>query len=197
MANHCYNFISLNGDNKSIKELAKRLTDTYDKFHYLNGWCDYVLKIRDDFNYIKEEDKRDYHHYGSKWFDFDVYVDDNCITIQGASAWSPMVKFTEDLCEVYNLSGSIEYEESGCDFGGYAVYIGEEEVDSGEFTYMEWKYRSDLTYWMEDMIEYLIELDDDELFLEIGEASIYASKEHISMLEEQLSKLKTESNINL
>jgi len=197
MANHCYNFISLNGDNKSIKELAKRLTDTYDKFHYLNGWCDYVLKIRDDFNYIKEEDKRDYCHYGSKWFYFDVCVEDNCITIQGDSAWSPMVKFTEDLCEVYNLSGSIEYEEPGWDFGGYASYIGEEEIDSGEFTYMEWKYRNDLSYWMEDMIEYLIELDDDELFLEIGEASMYASKEHISMLEEQLSKLKTESNINL
>ena len=197
MTNHCYNFISLNGDNKSIKELAKRLTDTYDKFHYLNGWCDYVLKFRDDFNYIQEEDKRDYYHYGSKWFDFNVYVDDNYITIQGDSAWSPMVKFTEDLCEVYNLSGSIEYEESGCDFGGYASYIGEEKIDSGDFTYMEWKYRDDLTYWMENMIEYLIELDDDELFLEIGEASIYASKEHISMLEEQLSKLKTESNINL
>ena len=183
MANNCYNFISLEGDNKSIKELAERLTDTYDKFEYLNGWCDYVLKIRDDFNYIKEEDKRDHYYYGSRWFDFDISVDDDCITIQGDSAWSPMEKFTEDLCEVYNLSGRIEYEEVGFDFGGYASYVGEEEVDSGHFTYMEWKYIEDRDYWLQEMLFKIESLDDEEDILnEFKETSKYASKKDLDKL---------------
>ena len=111
MANHCYNEIFLIGkDEESIKELKDRLTGTYDKFNYLNGWCDYVLKVRDDFDYNFDEDKRAHYFYGSRWFDFEVdYDDDNTLQINGDSAWSPMEKFTEELCKVYNLSGNLEY----------------------------------------------------------------------------------------
>ena len=110
MANHCFNSITLQGSEDAITKLAERLTDTYSKFNYLNGWADYVLGIRDDFDYSFENDERnDSHYYGSRWFDFDLEVTSDTIEMRGDTAWSPLEKFTEELCKVYGLEGSIYY----------------------------------------------------------------------------------------
>lgn len=84
MANHCYNHITLQGSADVLSKLIIKL-ETYNQFNYLNGWADYVLGVRDDFNYNFEEDERkDAYYYGSRWFDFDIEQDDpNRITIAG------------------------------------------------------------------------------------------------------------------
>jgi len=198
MANYCYNEIFLIGkDEESIKELKDRLTGTYDKFNYLNGWCDYVLKVRDDFDYNFDEDKRDHYFYGSRWFDFEVEDnDDNTLQINGDSAWSPMEKFTEELCKVYNLSGNLEYSEGGCDFAGITNFDSFGETSRQEFTYSEYEYKYlDKDYWIENQIEWLkvpkdsgVSKEDIDEF--VKEASKYASEEDINKILNSLNQLK-------
>ena len=193
MANHCYNEIFLIGkDEESIKELKGRLTDTYDKFNYLNGWCDYVLKVRDDFDYNLDEDKRHHYFYGSRWFDFEVEDnDDNTLQINGSSAWSPMEKFTEELCKVYNLSGNLEYSEKGCDFAGVTDFDPSGETSRQEFTYSEYEYKYlDRDYWVENQIELLQDVSKQDIDDFVTEASKYASEEDINKILNSLNQLK-------
>jgi len=135
MANYCYNSITLQGSEDAIAKLALKLTDTYSKFSYLNGWADYVLGIRDDFEYSFEDDERkDAHYYGSRWFDFDLEVTSDTIQLNGDSAWSPLEKFTEELCKVYGLEGIIYYSEHEMDFAGETRYNADGEVSRVEGT---------------------------------------------------------------
>jgi hypothetical protein len=189
MANHCYNEIILEGNKESIKELKDRLTDTYDKFNYLNGWCDYVLKVRDDFDYNFDEDKRDHYFYGSRWFEFEVEGDSNTIELRGDSAWSQMEKFTEELCKVYNLIGSIEYSESGCDFAGITEFDSNGETSRQEFTYSEYEYKYlDKYCWVENQTEWLRYESEETINDFIKEASNYASEEDINKILDSLSE---------
>ena len=196
MANYCNNQIHLEGDKESIKELRDRLTDTYDKFNYLNGWCDYILKVRDGFDYNFDEDKRDHYFYGSRWFEFDIEVDSNTISLRGDSAWSPMEKFVEELCKVYNLIGSIEYSEGGCGFAGITEFDSNGETSRQEFTYSEYEYKYlDKDYWIENQIEWLkvpkdsgVSKEDIDEF--VKEASKYASEEDINKILNSLNQLK-------
>tara|TARA_B110000503_G_C7033752_1_gene365170 strand:- start:375 stop:938 length:564 start_codon:yes stop_codon:yes gene_type:complete len=179
MANNCYNEIILEGNKESIQELRDRLTDTYDKFNYLNGWCDYVLKVRDDFDYNFEEDKRDHYFYGSRWFNFDIEGDSNDIQLRGDSAWSPMEKFVEEICKVYNLIGSIEYSEEGCDFAGITEFDSDGETKREEYSYEEYEYIYGTDSWVERNIEFLEGESKEDIDDFVKEASKYASKEHI------------------
>jgi len=192
MANHCYNEIFLEGNEESIKELKDRLTGTYDKFNYLNGWCDYILKVRDDFNYNFDEDQRDHYFYGSRWFEFLVdYNNDDTLQISGSSAWSPMEKFTEELCKVYNLKGTIEYSESGCDFAGITEFDSNGETSRQEFTYSEYEYNYlDRDYWIENQIEYLQDVSKEDIDDFVKEVSKYASEEDVNKVLNSLNQLK-------
>lgn len=188
MANYCYNSIHLSGDEGSIQELKNRLTDTYDKFNYLNGWCDYVLKVRDDFNYNFDEDNRDNYYYGSRLFDFDVEDSRYDLQISGDSAWTPLDKFTEELCKVYNLTGSIEYSESGCDFAGITEFDSDGKTSEEKWSYDEYEYKElDITQWIESKIEYLQDGSKEDINDFIKDASNYASEKHIN---EVLNNLK-------
>jgi hypothetical protein len=192
MANHCYNEIFLEGNEESIKELKDRLTGTYDKFNYLNGWCDYILKVRDDFNYNFDEDQRDHYFYGSRWFEFLVdYNDDDNLQISGSSAWSPMEKFTEELCKVYNLGGNLEYSEGGCDFAGIIDFNPNGEISRQEFTYSEYEYKYlDRDYWIENQIECLQDVSKEDIDDFVKEVSKYASEEDVNKVLNSLNQLK-------
>jgi len=190
MANNCWNTISLIGNKDSLKELEDRLY-TYDKFNYLNGWCDYVLKIRDDFNYIREEDERDAYHYGSKWFDFEINDDPFGMSINGDSAWSPLIEFTKQICKVYKLDGVIEYEEPGLDFAGIVTYGTEgNEVSNIERTYCENLYVNDRRCWLEEMMDTLPDYEEEDLLEELEVISKYTSKEDLCALRYTLSAQK-------
>ena len=188
MANHCFNSITLQGSEDAITKLAERLTDTYSKFNYLNGWADYVLGIRDDFDYSFENDERnDSHYYGSRWFDFDLEVTSDTIEMRGDSAWAPLVKFTEELCKVYGLEGSIYYSEPGMDFAGETHYNAEGEVSRIEGTCDMMAYNDDVSYWFESMLGKLEDADEEEIDEAIEEAMSYASAEHLNELKTLLN----------
>ena len=187
MANYCYNSITLQGSEDAITKLAERLTDTYRKFNYLNGWADYVLGIRDDFEYNFEDDERkDAYYYGSRWFDFDLEVTSDSIEMRGDTAWSPLEKFTEELCKVYGLEGSIYYSEHGMDFAGETHYDAEGEVSRIECTCDIMAYNEDVNYWFESMIGKLDGADEEEIDEAIEEAMGYATVEHLTELKKLL-----------
>lgn len=191
MANHCYNHITLQGSADVLSKLIIKL-ETYNQFNYLNGWADYVLGVRDDFNYNFEEDERkDAYYYGSRWFDFDIEQDDpNRITIAGDSAWSPLIKFTEELCKVYQLDGNIYYSETGMDFAGDVSFSKGTEISREECSCKEMNYKQDLSYWFEGMICVLEGADEEEIESSLEECAEYASEEHIEELRNLLNRIE-------
>ena len=191
MANDCYNSITLQGSEDAITKLAERLTDTYSNFNYLNGWADYVLGIRDDFEYSFEDDERkDAYYYGSKWFEFDLEITSDSIEMRGDTAWSPLVKFTEELCKVYGLEGSIYYSEPGMDFAGEVHYNANGEVSRIEGSCGMMVYNDDVCYWFESMLSMLEGADEEEVDEAIEEAMGYATAKHLR----ELIGLLTENN---
>lgn len=190
MANHCYNHITLQGNADVLTKLVARL-QTYNQFNYLNGWADYVLGIRDNFNYNFEEDERkDAYYYGSRWFDFDIdyQLGSETLVISGDSAWSPLIKFTEELCKVYQLYGSIYYCETGMDFAGEVSFSGGTEISREVGSCKEMNYKEDINYWFEDMICALEGADEEEIESALDEAASYAYEEHIEELRNLLNK---------
>jgi hypothetical protein len=112
MANHCYNYVTLNGDAEILEEISKKLR-TYDKFNYITNFFDYVLnkitfspELVDNNDDLDNNGVRDYNHYGTKWWDMHVNIEgieDNVLTISGDTAWAPPLQFIEELCIQYDL----------------------------------------------------------------------------------------------
>lgn len=194
MANNCYNHITLQGSADVLTKVVERL-ETYDQFNYLNGWGDYVLGIRDDFDYKWEEDERkDGYYYGSRWFLFDIELESDTLTISGDSAWSPLIKLTEEICKVYNLKGEIYYSESGSDIAGKLSFDGDKECNRIETTCKHMNYLEDVQYWLEDMIGHLDGADEEEVNSVLTEAATYASKENLNKLTQLIGYENNDSN---
>ncbi|MHA1784080.1 MAG: hypothetical protein ACTSVE_02680 [Candidatus Helarchaeota archaeon] len=172
MANHCYNWIRLNGKKESIEKLIPRLK-TYEQTNYVAEWGDYVLekgKIGDSEKVLLERHQRwaGYKRslrdiYGARWFDFHLEYDGNDLEeliIMGDSAWSPMIPLVQKICEHYQLDGIIEYEESGNDFAGRSVFNNKGEIVSEEdYCYDEWRYIEDRWSFIDYVVEYYEDLD--------------------------------------
>jgi hypothetical protein len=152
MANNCWNTVSFYGKPSEIKELTKRLI-TYSSFDYVNSWGDYVCKITDkDLPYNREDDKRPYYFYGTKWWDFEIVNEDaDSIQINGDSAWGPPLGLIQSICETYEMKAEIEYDEPGMDFAGRAEFDENGIVSHEEMTSNEYRYRDDKSYWVQDL----------------------------------------------
>lgn len=119
MANHCYNFIEINGSEEDIKDFSKllELNDTQD-----NG-CDVYTNLINLFcnGEIGEN---------AKWFDLEsdqIEGDNQYLRISGDSAWAPSLDLFVKISERYpSFVIRYEYEESGCGFSGWA------DIENGE-----------------------------------------------------------------
>jgi len=171
MANHCYNWITITGDSDSIQKLIDKCEQPEVQNESL--WYNTYHKLFPDTNKrypgADEEDKFDvYEQYGSKWFDLgiDYPADKEYVNIMGDSAWSPMEPLCQKLSQAYNVEIRIEFEEGGCDFGGFAVYENGIETESETYTYRTWMYINDPPCFMENIAEeilcgdYYQDLDD-------------------------------------
>ncbi len=162
MANHCFNFVQITGDEEILEEILKRL-DNYEKFNYISNFFDYVLSKRTDIP-LKPEDKTrlDYNHYGTKWWDIDIQESRGELIISGDTAWGPPLLFVEELCRQYDLHAIHEYEEPGMNFAGIAKFGPEGEIDHQEMTYSEYKYANNYDAWFEDALYCLSEIHEDD-----------------------------------
>jgi hypothetical protein len=158
MANYCYNYIVFKGANVGKLKEAFGL---YKQTEYF-----------DDFVHLATgkpiEDKKDPYRYGTRWFEFETeLVDSETLVVSGDSAWSPVEGMTQAFCEHFSVSARIEFEESGCDFGGYTEYDEQGNVtDSLTTTYAEWSYIQDsdsaVHRLVEDIMDGGLEMEDIE-----------------------------------
>jgi hypothetical protein len=114
MANHCYNWASIEGSKEMLDLFEKRLQEATKEQEHL-WWETYFAVLGKE---VVDGDA--YADFGSRWFH--VYYErhsSTTATISGDSAWSPVSEFFRQLSEVYQFEITSEYEEGGCDFGGW------------------------------------------------------------------------------
>jgi hypothetical protein len=206
MANHCYNYVTLNGDAEILEEISKKLR-TYDKFNYITNFFDYVLNkitfppdLVDNNDDLDNNGVRDYNYYGTKWWDMHVNIEgieDDVLTISGDTAWAPPLQFIEELCIQYDLCATCEYEEPGMDIAGIATYSENGYEDHKQMTYREYQYSNNYDAWFEDALYCLEDLLEEENSQEeihnyCKELLHYCTKGDIDELLIELKELKDE-----
>jgi hypothetical protein len=189
MANHCYNYIVLNGNTEVLEELSEAMAEAeaFDD-NYFTEFCDRVLKINKRIDPAK-----DYGFYGTKWFEYSITDKDvEMLIIQGDSAWGPPDRFVEEICKQYGLCATLEYEEPGMDFAGIVKYDSTGQVDHEEFTFYELQYRNDIGYWQEEILNMHYDDEDDEEIKEYLKNATYASDEHKKEVLDSFNNSKKE-----
>jgi len=141
MANYCWNWVLIEGDNDTLDLLENRMQD-YEMFDNLTDWTNHILgkKVFD----VKKDNPYDV--VGTRWWDIDWYAmdrDNQSMTIQGDSAWGPPTHLMELLAEEFDLKILIEFEEPGMDFGGYCKFDKTGQLEDHTVSYSQWRYEQD------------------------------------------------------
>lgn len=166
MPNWCNNFIEIQGDKKTIKKLSRIIKDSNNPDDASRGVFAALIGTK-PFVTAEDYDKGAWYEANNSWFGtkWDISYDehsftfeDESISIQCETAWSPPIPFLATLCEMYGVSGVITYDEGGCDFAGRTTIDNEGNiVEEEDYTYNEGLYVLDNeSFWMnlESNIEY-------------------------------------------
>jgi hypothetical protein len=163
MANNCYNIITFEGDIETLNKLRDILTPLVKTgLNYEN----YKEIFAGEQTFIDDYEDYDFRDEHPKWFYLEKpYIDDNQLTINGDSAWTPVSELVGIISHVFKVSARIIYEERGANFAGEQEYNEEGicTVDN-ECTYWEWQFKVGNFYDEFDFIASHIE--DIETFLE-------------------------------
>ena len=141
MANYCWNWVHFTGK----KENLQRLVDGLEKAKSLNEDNQGLIWYKTFFTALGSEPPEEptdvYDDFGSKWYEIqEIEFDGEGITITGTSAWSPVSQFFLKLSEVYELHFDSEFEESGCDFGGFFAGNNGKVTDDRTYTYAQYEW---------------------------------------------------------
>jgi hypothetical protein len=160
MANNCYNRIEIVNLTDEAMQKIIDWAGTYEKFNYVNDWVNSLISKENQLtpNYDQGGDP---YEYGTKWFDFEIDVDEqyNILVLTGDTAWSPLEGMCKAISKEFNCLVMIEFEESGCNFGGETHYINgiEDEIFNG--TYREYQYYCTGLEYLESDTEWIDELE--------------------------------------
>ena len=158
MANHCYNTITITGNEAELETLHKLLTKEENYIDF-----EHVLKREIPFGEI-------YDIVGTKWFTPDIELGDGELKLYGDSAWSPPVPLFEALAKTYtSLKVTMNFEEPGMGFGG------ELDIDSSGtevlFEGSYWQYMAYLDYesfFQDALSELQYHIEDGHISTETG-----------------------------
>ena len=166
MPNWCNNFIEIQGDKKTITKLSRIIKDSNNPDDNNRGVFAALIGTK-PFVTAEDYDKGAWYEANSSWFGtkWDISYDehsftfeDESISIQCETAWSPPIPFLATLCKMYGVSGVITYDEGGSDFAGRTTIDNEGNiVEEEDYTYDEGMYVLDNEcFWMnlESNIEY-------------------------------------------
>ena len=193
MANHCWNWVQIIGERKTLEKIQKKFKK-YEETNYFGEFGDYVLnrgKIGDDLEILRQRHEDVGYAYGTRWWDFTMDAEDTVLTIMGDSAWGPPNILISQIAKVYGVKTEIEYDEPGMDFAGKTSWDESGVViDNWEGTSDEMRYNDDVGSWMEDRL-YCYEGNDksDYTYKKLRKDYPYATKEHIRELREDIIKL--------
>lgn len=204
MANHCWNHAVFTGKEPKLKRLVTALEKTRKSFteehrelydnhvwiYALNGHT--ILGTRPP---KKDEaggyDIDPYEVYGSKWFDCEWITNEFegklvSVTLQGSSAWSPMLPLFERICKRIDLDCYGNYEESGMDFAGEFTMNPDGMFEHVQMTYREYEAQNNPDCFWERIIDNIEEGYFDSLeavykeFSDCGWTLIDEEKEELS-----------------
>jgi hypothetical protein len=171
MPNWCNNSIVINGDKDKIKQIRDVL-ETMDKTTTETGIFEALVGRDENITEEQYQNGGWYNHninrFGCKWdVSYENAVidgDDEYITMNPDTAWSPPEGFCRLLALKYGVSVNLEYSEPGNYFAGrFNIDENGEEI-SESYDYLEGLYHIDEEYfWMEvrNDLEYLFD-DEDE-----------------------------------
>ena len=138
MANHCWNWVHFTGKKENLQSLLNGLEKAQSLNEENGGLIWYETFYTALCMNVPSEPKDTYDEFGSKWYDpCDIDFDGESITIAGSSAWSPVSQFFLKLSKVYQVEFESEYEEAGCDFGGYFEGKNGEVIDDRTYTFAQ------------------------------------------------------------
>ena len=195
MANNCYNYVTFEGSNESLRKLQDKF-DRYGDCKYFTEFGDFVLDLSEiDNNAWMNSVRKDHpYDYGTKWWDFEIherdYFKDEDMTISGDSAWSPPIGLIEQICKKYKLTAEMEYEEGGMDFAGFVTVGHTGVIMHREMTAHQYYYESDTGNWIENLSYNYDGADEDEI-AQIRENHTYASKGDIDLLIEAIKEINS------
>jgi hypothetical protein len=181
MANHCYNWASIEGSKEMLDLFEKRLAEaTTNETEHL-WWETYFAVLGKEV-----VDGDSYSDFGSRWFrpDWERQSETSGV-LSGDSAWSPVSEFFLRLSEVYQLEIESEYEEGGCDFGGWYNCINGEVTKDVTVSYHVYR----MTEGGEEFFYYTLENAEDGYWDSIDQLD----EDFLSMLSETQIKELTET----
>lgn len=170
MPNWCSNSIVINGDKNKIKKI-KRVLDSMDRNNDSVGVFQVLVGRDENLSETQYQEGAWYQsnidRFGCKW---DVNYDDACIdgddeyiTMNPQTAWSPPEGFCRLLSEQYGVDVVLEYSEPGCNFAGRLSITADGDEENETYEYLEGLYHIDEDYfWMEVRNNLEYEFDEDE-----------------------------------
>jgi hypothetical protein len=169
MPNWCNNSIVINGDKDKIKQIRDVL-ETMDKTTTETGIFEALVGRDENITEGQYQNGGWYNHninrFGCKWdVSYENAVidgDDEYITMNPDTAWSPPEGFCRLLALKYGVSVNLEYSEPGNYFAGrFNIDENGEEI-SETYDYLEGLYHIDEEYfWMEVRNNLEYEFDDE------------------------------------
>lgn len=165
----CFSWINISGDENTIR-MIENVIEKAEPAENL-----FISFIGIPEHLTEEEFKTGEHYHNwigttSGWFnDADINYDGDSITISMESTWSPPDDFFIRFCKMYKLSGTIEYDESSCDFCGTTTcswdgdnFNTKEEI----YGYLEGIYKLRDIFW--DEVESRLEsaMEDEDMTID-------------------------------
>lgn len=181
MANYCWNWVLIEGDNDTLDLLENRMQD-YDRFDNLTDWTNHILG---EERYSYPEDCP-YEVTGTRWWEIDWNAmdrDNGSMTLQGDSAWGPPIYLMELLAKEFDLKILIEFEESGNDFGGYNKYDKTGLLEEHSVSYDQWRYEQDRAAYFEQF-KYYVHEDHYDSLVDVILSHDFVSQEDLKELAE-------------
>ena len=159
MANHCYNYVTFEGNEKDVNAFKERFEalSRSDESHYGGVWL-YSTNYNALFPQNGEIDPEEYEgegfynvygDWGSKWFECTADFEKGGVTLYGDSAWSPMLPLFRKISEAYKLKGEGYYSEPGMDFAGTFKIDNGHTQEHLQYTYEGFLFHDDYEYAME------------------------------------------------
>lgn len=150
MANNCWNWAFIEGSKESLDLLEARLKEATSETRHL--WYQTFYHVIGQP--VPDPETNTYEDFGTKWFDAEWERDsDTSATLTGDSAWSPPSEFFRKLSEVYSLTIASEYEEGGCDFGGYYDCSNGEVTRDECYSFNYYRLTQDKNNFMHNLLE--------------------------------------------
>jgi hypothetical protein len=172
MPNWCYNNLSVEIDTEYIDDIYDSIYNVFSKYLNLpeNETTTYTYSVIShilhpiDFTYYKNLDDKQYiKSFVDECKDYGVARCNSSYNDSGdfgfESGWGPPTDYLLDISDKFKMINiSINYEESGCDFGGEMVIHNGEIIEQDEWTLSEKNWKE---YGGPKVVNHVIEIIND------------------------------------